>query len=190
MASGNLEFPQNLSAMFKRIFLQDIFRTWLLLTGCLVGGLVLNEMRTTPLSLIYTSPRDRLDRSTGQLGFAPRFPVALEGDVASEEMEKLSANRAALILDARPEIFYRLGHIPSALSLPREDFEDRYQALQAVLQSHRDTPLVVYCASTDCHDSQMVAEALKKLGYARVRLFRGGWADWENAHFPEEKGSQ
>ncbi len=173
--------------MFKNILFQDVVGLWLLLTGCLMGGLVLNEMRPAPLPLVYSTPQSRLDSAVEHLNSAENSAVALDGDVAREEMRKLSDNRAALILDARPEIFFRLGHIPSALSLPRDDFEKQYQALQAVLESHRGSALVLYCSGTDCHDSQMVADALQKLGYAHVRLFRGGWSDWENANLPEEK---
>ena len=173
--------------MFKNLIFQDVVGLWLLLTGCLVGGLVLNAMRPAPLPLVYSTPQSRLDHSVEHLNSAQNSAVALDGDVAREEMQKLSANRATLILDVRPEIFFRLGHIPSALSLPRDDFEKQYQALQAVLQSRRGNALVIYCSSTDCHDSQMVADALQKLGYAHVRLFRGGWSDWEHANLPEEK---
>lgn len=173
--------------MFKNFIFQDIIGLWLLLTGCLLGGLVLNEMRPAPLSLVYSSPQSRLDHSVEHLRPDGNSAVALDGDVAREEMRKLSDERAAIILDARPEIFYRLGHIPSALSLPRDDFEKRYQALQGTLKPYRGDPLVVYCSSTDCHDSQMVADALQKLGYAHVRVFRGGWSEWESANLPEEK---
>jgi rhodanese-related sulfurtransferase len=113
-------------------------------------------------------------------------PISLEGDVSLDEMKSISASRAALILDARPEIFYRLGHIPSALSLPRDDFEQQYRARQSLLQSHRDQVLVVYCSGGDCHDSQMVADALERLGYPHVRVFRGGWSDWQGAGLAEE----
>jgi len=160
---------------------------WLLLTGCLIGGLVLNEFRPKPLSLVYASPQSRLDGVVERMNPANLALFKRDGDVSREEMQQISANHAALILDARPEIFYRLGHIPSALSLPRDDFEQQYQALQAALLAHRKNPLVIYCSSSDCHDSQMVAEALQKLGYAHVRLFRGGWNDWESANLPEEK---
>jgi rhodanese-related sulfurtransferase len=173
--------------MFKKLIMQDFISVWLLLTGCLIGGLVLNEMRSTPLSLVYSSPVSRLNQTVEHLGSSVTAPSALDGDVERDEMQKLSLNHVALILDARPEIFYRLGHIPSALSLPRDDFEKQYQALQSNLQSHRDKPLVVYCSSTGCHDSQMVVDALQKLGYPHVRLFRGGWSDWESASLPEEK---
>ena len=173
--------------MSKKIILQDLIGVWLLLTGCLVAGLVLNETRPAPLSLVYSSAQSRLNNSVEQLSPTANVPSALDGDVERPEMQKLSASHAALILDARPEIFYRLGHIPSALSLPRDDFEKQYQALQSDLQSHRGNPLIVYCSSSDCHDSQMVADALQKLGYAHIRLFRGGWSDWESANLPEEK---
>jgi len=158
-----------------------------LLTGCLICGLFINEMRATPLSLVYSPPETRLNHAVDELGAATTIPISLDGDINRDEMQKISADRLALILDARPEIFYRLGHIPSAISLPRDDFEKQYQALQSTIQAHQDQPVVVYCSSMDCHDSQMVAEALQKLGYHHVRLFRGGWSDWESGNLPEEK---
>jgi rhodanese-related sulfurtransferase len=173
--------------MYRKIIIQDFIGVWLLFTGCLLGGLVANEIRLAPLPLVYSSPESRLNQTVEHLGATTSPSSALEGDVKREEMQKISSNRLALILDARPEIFYRLGHIPSALSLPRDDFEKSYGALQSTLVSYRDKPLVVYCSSTECHDSQMVADALQKLGYEHVRLFRGGWSEWENASLPEEK---
>jgi rhodanese-related sulfurtransferase len=173
--------------MSKKFIVQDFIGVWLLLAGCFVGGLVVNEVRPTPLSLVYSSPESRLNQTVEHLGSSPTAPISLDRDVGVDEMQKISSNHTALILDARPESFYRLGHIPSALSLPRGDFENQYQILQATLQSHRDMPLVVYCASIYCHDSQRVADALQKLGYRHVRLFRGGWRDWENASLQEEK---
>jgi 3-mercaptopyruvate sulfurtransferase SseA len=173
--------------MFKNFILHDLVGLWLLLTGCLIGGLCFNEMRPTPLSLVYSSPQTRLDQSVENLNPQAKVPDALEGDVTTDEMQKISENHAAMILDARPGIFYRLGHIPSALSLPRDDFAKQYRALQAALEAHRASPLVVYCSDSDCHDSRMVADSLRKLGFAHVRLFRAGWSDWESANLPEEK---
>ena len=173
--------------MLKKLILQDLLGVWLLLTGCFAVGLVVNETRAKPLPLVYSDQQARLQQSVEKIASSANLPIALDGDVDREEMQKVSATKSTLILDARPEIFYRLGHIPSALSLPRDDFENRYQVLQGTLTSHRDKALIVYCSSSDCHDSQMVAEALQKLGYPHVRIFRGGWSDWGSASLPEEK---
>ena len=173
--------------MRRKTIIQEILGIWLLFTGCLIGGLMLNEMRAKPLAWVYASPQSRLAQSIDRLGSPARISVSGERDVTTAEMQSLSATNAAVILDARPDIFYRLGHIPAALSLPRDDFEKQYQVLRSSLLNHRTSTLVVYCSSSDCHDSQMVADALQKLGYRRVRLYRGGWTDWVGANLPEEK---
>ena len=173
--------------MWKKLILKDAMGVWMLLTGCLAGGVILNEMRPQPFPLIYSPPAARLDQAVENLGEGKPLPLPQEGDVSLDEMQKIIAGQSTLILDARPEIFYRVGHIPSALSLPRDDFENGYHVLAHVLESHRDQVVVVYCSGGDCHDSQLVGDALRRLGYAHVRLFRGGWAEWEGENLPEEK---
>jgi rhodanese-related sulfurtransferase len=173
--------------MLKKYIIKDALAGWMLLTGCLAAGIILNEMRAKPLPLAYSSPEARLDQAVERLGEGKPVPVRKTGDVSLEEMQTISAGRAALILDARPEVFYRVGHIPSALSLPRDDFENSYHVLASVLEPRRSDVLVVYCSGSDCHDSQMVADALQRLGYAHVRLFRAGWGAWEDGNLPQEK---
>jgi rhodanese-related sulfurtransferase len=166
--------------MSKRIFLHDLAGVWVLLTVSLLGGLILNEMRSKPLDIVYDPPREGLDTKTTDAS-------SLDADVSRNEMESLALNHAALILDARPGIFFRIGHIPSAVSLPRDDFDAQFPVVRAKLQEWRDRPLVVYCSSDECQDSRMVADALRRLGYAHVRLYRAGWYDWAGANLPQEK---
>ncbi len=173
--------------MLRKFIIQDLIGVGVLLAGCLIGGLVLNATRSAPLPLIYTSPETRLNQTVEELRPLATASLALGEDVELEEMQKISSNHGALILDARPEIFYRLGHIPSAVNLPHDDFEKSYQALQSNLQSHRNQLIVVYCSGLRCPDSQLVAAALQKLGYPHLRIFRGGWNDWQSANLPEEK---
>jgi rhodanese-related sulfurtransferase len=173
--------------MIKKLIIKDAVGAWLLLTGCLFAGVVINEMRPVPLPLIYSSPEARLNQAVANLSPAPAPSSVPEGNVGLDEMRRICSEHAALILDARPGIFYQLGHIPSAVSLPRDDFEAQYQAKQALLEADRKKDLIVYCSGSDCHDSQMVADALRSLGYAHVRVFRGGWGEWDSANLPEEK---
>jgi rhodanese-related sulfurtransferase len=176
-----------MNTLFRKLIVRDALGVWILLTACLVGGVVVNEIRPKPLSLVYLSPRARMDQAVAKMNPSSKVSIATGGDVDLDEMQKISSDRAAMILDARPEIFYRVGHIPSAMSLPRDDFENRYRAIGSMLQAHRDKVLVIYCSGNDCQDSQMVGEALERLGYSHVRLFRGGWSDWESGNLPEEK---
>lgn len=139
------------------------------------------------MSLVYSSPASRLNQTVAHLETSAPTPLALDGDISRDEVQKATLNHEALILDARPEIFYRLGHIPTALSLPRDDFEKQYPTIRKTLQLHGARLLIVYCSGNDCQDSQMVADALSKLGYMHIRVFQGGWSDWETASLPEEK---
>lgn len=173
--------------MLGKYVLQDIIGACLLLTGCLIGGLAVNELRCVPLAWVYSPSEGHLSQNTR--GLNPSTPVSFAADegIDRDEMQKLSLNHGALVVDARPEKQYELGHIPSAVSLPRNDFDKHYQALQSILQSHRDQPVIVYCGNFRCPDSQIVAVELQKLGYQHVRLFRAGWDDWQMAGLPEEK---
>ena len=94
----------------------------------------------------------------------------------------------AIILDARPALFYRVGHVPGARALSRETFETDYARQRAFLESHHEDRLVIYCSGDTCVDSRMVAAALQKLGYPHVLVYAGGWEEWQAAALPEEHG--
>jgi len=172
--------------MIKKLILKDAIGVWILIAISLCGGVIMNQIRPNPSPLVDSYPDALVHEQVGKSGHVSNPSISLQGDVSLDEMREISFSRAALILDARPEIFYRLGHIPGALSLPRDDFQNQYHTIQSVLEANREKVIVVYCADTDCHDSQMVGDALERLGYTHVRIFRGGWAAWEASHLPEE----
>ena len=175
--------------MRKRMLLMDLLGVLLVFTGSVASGLVINDFQSVPLPLVYVSPKDRLNGTVAAMGSNPETSVGqkLDSDVTLDEMSSMSLAASVTILDARPEIFYRVGHIPSALSLPRDEFQDHYHALESKLSPLKEKVVVVYCSGNDCQDSQLVADALLALGYKHVRVFRGGWDQWESAHYPKEK---
>jgi rhodanese-related sulfurtransferase len=158
-----------------------------LFSMCLVAGVVLNEWRARPLPLLYSSPKERLVQATEKLAPESAAPLAGEGDVDLDAMRQIVETHSALVIDARPEIFFRVGHIPAAFSLPRDDFEAAYRELGPALLKFRERPVIVYCSSNACDDSQMVADSLERLGFQQVRVFLGGWSEWESQNLPEEK---
>lgn len=56
--------------------------------------------------------------------------------------------------------------------------------LQARVQGRRDTPLVFYCASTQCWMSYNAALRAINAGYTQVMWYRGGIEAWKAAGLP------
>lgn len=160
-------------------------------TSALIIGLLINQIRNEPLPLIYASKQARIDAAvrTVEVG-THSFPATGTTEpvpIGLDELKVLVESGNALILDARPEIFYRLGHIPGALSLPREAFKEEYATQRDVLEARRDRPVVVYCSNSACEDSQLVADSLVKLDFKKVLIYKGGWSEWTGNGLPEER---
>jgi len=164
---------------------------WLVATTALCAGLLVNQFRDTPLSLVYKDKAARLQDSVQRIASkeatsAPAPVAHLPEKLSLEEFASYVENKGGLVLDARPEIFHRLGHVPGALSLPRDDFEKGYAALKGKLEADQSQPLVIYCSDSSCEDSGLVKKSLATLGYTNLALFEDGWSEWTNAKKPEE----
>jgi len=94
--------------------------------------------------------------------------------------------KAALIVDARDPAEYAAGHIPGAINVPADEAISDPDRLSAVDSGGR--PIICYCGGGTCEVSIHLAEALVyQAGKKRVRVFMGGWPDWEGAGYPVEK---
>jgi len=170
----------------------DLMTLWLVATTALSAGLLVNQFRDIPLPLVYRDKAARLQDSVQRIAIKEAAPAApaplvhLPEKLSLEDFSSYVENQRGLTLDARPEIFHRLGHVPGALSLPRDDFENGYAALKAKLEANRSQPIAIYCSSSSCEDSGLVKKSLASLGYTNLALFEGGWSEWTNAKKPEE----
>ncbi len=172
------------------LFLWHDGRGFVLLAVVSFGiGLLFNGLRTHPLPLVYTTPESRLGRIAARISSAHGSSVSTVGSWQNIELDAfqnlVSAHRGVAI-DARPPSFYRAGHVPGALNLPREDFEQAYAETRATLASDKERAIVVYCAAADCRDSELVADTLSRLGYRRVFVYKEGWDEWLRAGLPQE----
>lgn len=155
-------------------------------------GLMLNQFCDTPLSLVYQSKAECLQPSDSKFAGtetvnAVSFQLPLLKNVPLEDFIVYVKEKRGIILDARPEIFYRFGHVPGALSLPRDEFEKGYTRLKAKLDTNKSQAMIIYCSDESCEDSELVHKALANLGYTQISIFRGGWDAWTKAGLPEEK---
>jgi rhodanese-related sulfurtransferase len=100
--------------------------------------------------------------------------------IGREELERVIAARAVVLLDAQAPGWFEKEHLPGALEMPF----DRVAELAPLLLPDRAAPIVVYCWSEMCVASQHVADALRGLGYRNVRRYAAGKQDWMNAGLP------
>jgi len=94
-----------------------------------------------------------------------------------EELKRLVADDSVTLLDVRPALEYRQGHIPDARSIPVEELEQRLDELP------RDREVVAYCRGPYCVFSDEAAELLQTHGF-RVRRFEEGFPEWRAAGLP------
>ncbi len=170
--------------------LRDFAGVMLLAGIAILAGIGINRTRPHPIPLTYQSPAQRLQAQLATLVTqVSSTPVEID-EVSLADLRSQVAQKSVLVLDARPAEFYRMGHVPGALNLSREDFAADYARLHTVLASAKDRNVVVYCSGEDCKDSKMVANALVMLGFARVKIFKGGWPGWQEAGLPAEVGPE
>ncbi len=176
--------------MFPRLKSDAVFSVCLIIVSAMIG-FGLNMVRAKPLQWIYQDKAGRLGESVEKLKSAQHVQG---GEVpAAGELErlglvaflKLREDKTVMVLDARPAVFFELGHVPGALSLPRDNFEEAYVRLG--MNSAKGRALVVYCASDTCEDAGVVRAALVRLGHAKIMIFHGGWSGWQAAGLVEEK---
>jgi rhodanese-related sulfurtransferase len=86
--------------------------------------------------------------------------------------------RSVLWVDARPDADFVRAHIPGALPLN----EDRWDELLPPLLDQWDTTrkVVVYCSSLSCQTSREVARRLREqVNLPNVFVLQGGWEAWQ-----------
>jgi rhodanese-related sulfurtransferase len=181
--------PPHARNLASRI-LRDVISVAVLAIASLAVGLMMNRRSPDPLPVVYQTPEQRFDAELTTLVATPPFKIAPAATVTLDDFRSAVDRKSALILDARPSVFFDNGHVPGALNLARDDFAHDYRQLADPLQAAHDKPIIVYCSGGDCHDSKMVANALLSLGFSNVSVFTGGWDAWSAAGLPASTGSK
>jgi rhodanese-related sulfurtransferase len=84
-----------------------------------------------------------------------------------------------IVIDVRPEVEYRAGHLPGARSLPLAEIERRLAELPA------DKEIVAYCRGPFCLMSDEAVRLLRQRGY-RAHKISDGVAEWAAEGLPVE----
>ncbi len=168
---------------------RDLGLIAMLAIASLAAGLAINRFSPHPLPIVYQTPEQRFDAELTTLVAAAPFKIAPAATVGLDQFRSAVERKSALILDARPSVFFEQGHVAGALNLARDDFARDYRRLSPSLKAATDKPIIVYCSGGECHDSRLVANALLSLGFSNVSVFTGGWDAWSAAGLPASTGS-
>ena len=103
--------------------------------------------------------------------------------IPGEELfRQMHSTHPPVLLEALPERYYMQKHLPGARLFPH----DQVEQLAPVVVPDKSAPIVVYCASRTCQNSQIAANRLLRLGYADVSVYEAGKQGWEEAGFSFE----
>lgn len=105
---------------------------------------------------------------------------ALAPVTAAELAERLHDD-GLVILDVRPQLEYRAGHIPGARPVPISELEGYLSELP------QDREVVAYCRGPYCVFADEAVALLRARGYEARRLAEG-LPDWRAAGLPVETG--
>jgi len=108
--------------------------------------------------------------------------------ISLEEAQAIFDSPGVVFVDARPEKFYRMGHIEGAIGLPWDDLDVRFE--EAMGEVPRDTLVITYCDGEQCSLSKDLALALLGKGFANVRVLLNGWSVWNEAGLPTTESNE
>jgi len=99
-----------------------------------------------------------------------------------EQAKALHEDPNVIFVDARYAEDYKEGHIPGAILLPFELFDDYWAGVEPRLP--KDRKIVTYCGGTECEMSLFLARLLRDKGYKDVDIFFGGAEQWREHNMP------
>lgn len=90
-------------------------------------------------------------------------------------------NNDVLWIDARPQEQFDAGHVPGALLLNEQNFDNQLFHHLDALQTNKK-PIVVYCSAAKCDASRNILERLKQMfALENAFVLKGGWKAWQAA---------
>jgi rhodanese-related sulfurtransferase len=159
------------------------------------GNAILQALAITVVSAVVGFAFNSFSRNgINPFRAAVKVPVAADSAQAGVEgiriIDLQEAQRVvesgASVIDARRKIEFDGGHIPGAILFDYYDM-GRYRDRVLPLLSN-EGEIMVYCSEAGCDDSELLANELYRLGFTKLLVFKGGFAEWSGAGLPVERG--
>ncbi|MCP3944776.1 MAG: rhodanese-like domain-containing protein [Desulfobacteraceae bacterium] len=154
----------------------------ILLSVSLIVSLGVNYFSPSGIALV-----GQWDRSKGVVTAKSKLDT-VHADIEVNNplvVKRMIQNGGVVLIDARLKDVYDKGHLPGALSFPLADFDQDLAKLLDLVK--KDTSILVYCSGFECTDSHSFATQLLALKFTRVRVYAGGFREWQDMGFRIEK---
>lgn len=123
----------------------------------------------------------------GTHAWHPRAPALylVQEPLRDDEVSMLAIQERwkgdVLWIDARIQEQFDAGHVPGALLLNEQKFDEQLFGHLDTLQTNTK-PVIIYCSAAKCEASRHVLERLKQtLPVENVFVLKGGWQAWKAA---------
>jgi rhodanese-related sulfurtransferase/DNA-binding transcriptional ArsR family regulator len=143
--------------IYYRLASPEVFALWQVLRSTAEARLA----EIDRVAAIYLSQRDELEA------------------IDRAELIRRLADEQVILLDVRPALEYRQGHIAGARSIPISELADRIAELPP------SRPVVAYCRGPYCVYADEAVELLSRHGHQAARLTEG-YPEWAAAGLPTE----
>ena len=137
------------------------------------GNRVLYRLTDDSVLKLWLNLRTVAEQHLPEIGQLRRqqTPEGLEGEMSRVDLESALASGDIVLIDVRPAIEFRAGHIPGALSVPVEELPKHLDTFP------KDKKVVAYCRGEYCLFADEAVALLLQHGINAVRL-DGGWPEW------------
>jgi rhodanese-related sulfurtransferase len=86
-------------------------------------------------------------------------------------------SRSCQIIDCRYSLDFNDGSLDSAINVPVDISIAKLQKIISGIP--KSTELVLFCQSRGCRFSDIIGSELAKQGFRNLKIFRGGYVEWE-----------
>lgn len=118
-------------------------------------------------------------------GFYFRDKVSWQSAIPDSELVTVDQAKAwgngAIWVDARPDDEFAREHVPGAISLNEDHWNDLFPAFQEGWSPEKK--IVVYCSAESCNLARDVAKKLREEAQLPndIRVLQGGWEEWKKS---------
>lgn len=144
-----------------------VFRALLIVLAAIAAAGLFNGLRPMPMPWVWRPP-------------PPLAPVLDDTQLLQDALSRPET----VLVDARADFFYEMGHIPGAINMPLDDHNS-----ESLAAWKRTLPpgatIIVYCSDSLCPMAAQLAEKMMALGLA-PKIFKPGFDAWEEMGLPVE----